>query len=123
MAHKIFTESSDGFLNLRWNYSPLKEKAVPLPGGLFVCDESSFKTVITAENFAAMVAFLVLSIHVIGFLKPAFHFIPSISDQRWNLDFGACFSTLTSGRSVARVQGISVSHFADVFFSQPDTVS
>jgi len=36
MAHKIFTESSDGFLNLRWNYSPLKEKAVPLPGGLFV---------------------------------------------------------------------------------------
>jgi len=26
-------------LNLRWNYSPLKEKAVPLPGGLFVCDE------------------------------------------------------------------------------------
>jgi hypothetical protein len=41
MAHKIFTESSDGFLNLRWNYSPLKEKAVPLPGGLFVCDALS----------------------------------------------------------------------------------
>jgi hypothetical protein len=39
VTHKIFVESSDGFLNLRWNYSPLKEKAVPLPGGLFVCDE------------------------------------------------------------------------------------
>jgi len=24
------------FLELRWNYSPLKEKAVQLPGGLFV---------------------------------------------------------------------------------------
>jgi len=24
------------FFELRWNYSPLKEKAVPLPGGLFV---------------------------------------------------------------------------------------
>src|SRR4029077_3354327 len=25
------------FLELRWNYSPLKEKAVQLPDGLFVC--------------------------------------------------------------------------------------
>lgn len=35
-AIRFLPESSDGFLNLRWNYSPLKEKAVPLPGGLFV---------------------------------------------------------------------------------------
>jgi hypothetical protein len=31
---RFFPESSDGFLNLRWNYSPLKEKAVQLPDGL-----------------------------------------------------------------------------------------
>jgi hypothetical protein len=31
---RFFPESSDGFLNFRWNYSPLKEKAAPLPGGL-----------------------------------------------------------------------------------------
>jgi hypothetical protein len=29
-------ESSDGISNHRWNYSPLKEKAVWLPDGLFV---------------------------------------------------------------------------------------
>jgi hypothetical protein len=33
---RFLPESSDGFLKIRLNYSPLKEKAVPLPGGLFV---------------------------------------------------------------------------------------
>jgi hypothetical protein len=73
MAHKIFTESSDGFLNLRWNYSPLKEKAVPLPGGLFVCDESSFSLLNICdppENFALTVLFD-LSIHVTPSFEPA----------------------------------------------------
>ncbi len=32
------------FLELRWNYSPLKEKAVPLPDGLFVFYVASLHT-------------------------------------------------------------------------------
>src|SRR6185437_492163 len=59
------------FFELRWNYSPLKEKAVLLPDGLFVCFLSlrcaSLHTAIV--HFFLLRAFLLLmqaARHVVG---------------------------------------------------------
>jgi len=43
------------FLSLRWNYSPLKEKAVPLPGGLFVMYLAAFFPRAEESRFVATV--------------------------------------------------------------------
>jgi hypothetical protein len=36
------------FFELRWNYSPLKEKAVLLPDGLFICFVATLRSLHTA---------------------------------------------------------------------------
>ena len=39
---RFLPESSDGFLNFRWNYSPLKKGRPELPDGLLLLEQSAF---------------------------------------------------------------------------------
>jgi len=59
----------------------LKEKAVPLPGGLFICVGMSLFVIWNydhAENFAVRVVFLASASMGIPFFEPTFQFFISV---------------------------------------------